>query len=433
MSCSKSRRQFLGYSAGTAALVLGKGCAPRASSGVSLHSATLATNGAHGSSSPIVDLVVQPTPSLYFIGVEPGSREMKFGPVKDYGDTVPNDRFYIHSRARPPSLDTNNWRLEIAGDAVGRPRSLTFAELLSLPQVTMRRTLDCGANFRAFFSPLPAKASGWLPIGFTQWHFGAVGAAEWTGVRLKDVLDAAGLGRAVEVKVIGLDAIPGWGNAKPEAYAQVIPIEKALEADTLLVHQMNGEPLPVDHGYPVRAMLSGWGGNTAVKWVGRIEVSTQKIERPAYQARQVIYGPDIPMAMAATVGRVRSALELDAGETLVPGDIVLRGRAWSGSGAIDRVDIAIEKLVAPDTWRPAWSQAWREAQLIGKPEPLFWTRFEMLWSGVEPGRYRVMTRARDVARNVQPRPEDVIWNQAGLGYNGHAPLEVAVLPAEMMP
>jgi hypothetical protein len=126
-------------------------------------------------------------------------------------------------------------------------------------------------------------------------------------------------------------------------------------------------------------------------------------------------------------------MELDADMTVDPGDITLRGRAWSGAGAIDRVDVTIEKLVAPDTWRPVWNPAWREAQLLGKPEPLMWVRFEVPWPKVEPGRYRVMSRARDSAGNVQPRPEDVLWNQQGLGYNGHAPLEIAVLPPGAMP
>ena len=104
---------------------------------------------------------------------------MKFGPVKDYGDTVPNERFYVHSRAQPPRIDAENgWRLDIAGDAIGRPRGITYAELLAMPQVTLRRTLDCGANCRSFFPALPNKGTGWLPMGFTQWHFGAVGAAE---------------------------------------------------------------------------------------------------------------------------------------------------------------------------------------------------------------------------------------------------------------
>lgn len=441
MSSSKSRREFLRYSAGTAALVLQGGCArPRASSVVSLSSAALPgpsaanPNGTTTTPPSVADFVVKPTPSLYFVEREAGSREMKLGPVKDYGDFVPNERFYVHNRVRPPTIDGGTWRLEVVGDAVGTPLSLTLAELLAMPQTTMRRTLDCGANCRAFFPHLPASGTGWLPMGFTQWHFGAVGGAEWTGVRLKDVLDRAGVGnRAVDLLFVGLDDVPTGVGDKVEHYAQTVPIDKAIAADTLLVHRMNGETLPIDHGYPVRVLFSGWGGNTAVKWLGRIEVSTKPIAPRTFQTRQMIFGPDIPKAFRATVGHVRSAFELDEDLTLMPGDITLRGRAWSGAGAIERVDISVEKLVAPNTWRPIWPSVWREAQLIGKPEPMFWSRFELLWSGVEPGRYRMMSRARDAEHNVQPRPEDVVWNQQGLGYNGHAPLEIAVLPAEMMP
>jgi DMSO/TMAO reductase YedYZ molybdopterin-dependent catalytic subunit len=430
---SQSRRQFLRYSTGTAALVLTEGCAsrpPTTPAPVTLRGATLTTT-THGGAD--TERVIKPTPSRYFTMRKEGSQEMNWGPVKDYGDTVPNERFYVHNRARPPSVDLRTWRLEIAGDGVGRPMSLTFEQLLALPQVTMRRTLDCGANCRAFFPSLPSKATGWLPMGFTQWHFGAVGAAEWTGVRLKDILDMAGLlGNSVDVMFTGLDSIP-TGEGKNEPYAQVIAIDKVLAADTLLVHRMNGAPLPVDHGYPVRAIFSGWGGNTAVKWVGRIDVAKQKLAQPTFQARQLIYGPDIPRPFTPTTGPIRSALELNADMTLTPGNLTLRGRAWSGAGAIERVDVSIERLVAPNMWRPLWTPAWREAQLIGKPEPLFWTRFEIPWMGVEPGRYRLMTRARDGAGNVQPRPEDVPWNQIGLGNNGHAPLELAVLPMAIMP
>jgi DMSO/TMAO reductase YedYZ molybdopterin-dependent catalytic subunit len=142
---------------------------------------------------------------------------MNWGPVKTYGDTVPNDRFYVHNRTRPPKVDVGAWRLEVTGNAVAHPRSFTYDELLALPQVTLRRVLDCGANCRAFFPKLPRGGNGprWLPIGFTQWHFGAVGAADWTGVRLSDVLAATGIDRAIGVKFTGLDSIPVERNEIP--------------------------------------------------------------------------------------------------------------------------------------------------------------------------------------------------------------------------
>src|ERR1700754_4196661 len=172
---SRSRRRFLASSAAGAAgsLVLGTGAA--AEGPVRPVPEPPAENGS----------VVQRTPSRYFANRGDGSEEMKWGPVRDYADTVPNDRFYIHNRARPPDIDRRTWRLEVTGDAITRPRSFGYEELLALPQVPRRRTLDCGANCRVFFPSRPpgGDAGRWLPIGFTQWHFGAVSAAEWTGVR----------------------------------------------------------------------------------------------------------------------------------------------------------------------------------------------------------------------------------------------------------
>jgi hypothetical protein len=93
----------------------------------------------------------------------------------------------------------------------------------------------------------------------------------------------------------------------------------------------------------------------------------------------------------------------------------------------------VEKLVSPGKWVSAWDGTWRTAKLLETPEPYMWTRFEVPWTGVRPGHYRVMSRARDEEGNTQPRPEDVPWNQHGLGYNGHAPLAVTVLPARDEP
>ncbi|WP_433424885.1 molybdopterin-dependent oxidoreductase [Microtetraspora malaysiensis] len=260
-----SRRRFLAYSAaGAVAPFLIEqasaipGTTPEAAAGVT-------------------NFVVQPTPSWYFVHRENGSEEMKWGPVgqavlaggaEGYGELTPNDRMYIHNRARPPRIDRRTWRLKLTGDALARPRSFTYDELLAMPHVTLKRTIDCGANCSAFFPKLPpGGADGrWLPVGYTQWHFGAVGAAEWTGVRAKDVLAAAGAESPVDVKFTGLDVIvnrsfPG-GTIR---YSQVAPADKVLKDDTLLVYGMNGWDLPVDHGYPLRLLLSGWAAVTYVK------------------------------------------------------------------------------------------------------------------------------------------------------------------------
>ena len=373
------------------------------------------------------NFVVKPTPSRYFTHLENGAEEMKWGPVASYGDTVPTKRFYVHNRGGAPRIDVNTWRLDVTGSGVASPRSFSYDDLLALPAVTVRRVLDCGSNCRAFFPKIaPYKGETWLPVGSVQWHFGGVGAAEWTGARVKDVLDAAGLGRATSAALTALDCIVSGGAE--HRYSQVVPVEKLLADDSLLVYRMNGEVLPVDHGFPVRALLSGWSGNTAVKWLGSIEVSVEPLPLSYFQKRQTIAGPDHPVPYVLTTGPVRSALELDADMTLHSGDHVLHGRAWSGAGAIERVEVSLEKLVARDTWRPVWAPQWQDAELLHRAEPMMWVRFEVTWEGAEPGYYRLMTRATDETGNVQPRPEDVIWNQRGIGYNGHAPLGLTVLP-----
>jgi DMSO/TMAO reductase YedYZ molybdopterin-dependent catalytic subunit len=425
-----SRRRFFVYSVAATAPFF----AERApvTSGRAAPAAAEATN-----------FVVQATPSWYFIQRENGSQEMKWGPVGravldgqpgGYGEFVPNDRMYIHNRARPPAIDRRTWRLKLTGDALTRPRSFTYDELLAMPSVTVKRVIDCGANCAAFFPKLPPGGADdrWLPVGYTQWHFGAVGAAEWTGVRVKDVLAAAGVESPLDVKFTGLDVIsnPSFPGGKVH-YSQVAPAEKVLKDDTLLVYRMNGKDLPVDHGYPLRLLLSGWVAVTYVKWLGEIQASKQHIPVTGLQTRHALVGPAYPKPASLTVGPVRSAIEHDPEITLAPGDITLRGRAWSGSGAIESVDVSVEKLASPGRW--VTEMPWRRVTLLNTPEPLMWVRFEVPWNGVKPGQYRVMSRAKDKAGNVQPRPEDVVWNQHGLGYNGHYPLDLIVVPASDMP
>jgi len=391
----------------------------------------------------VAQWVLEDTPSRYFIWRGPGSREMSFATVCEMGDLVPNDRFYVHNRALPPSVNVATWSLAISGDGVTEPQSFTYAQLTDparFEPVTLRRVLDCGANGRSFFPPLPTPDTGaWLPVGFTEWQYGAMGAAEWTGVRLRDVLDACGVNGAVQIMCTGLDqiAVQADGGGAPflSNYQHLIPIDKALADDTLLVYRMNGETLPVDHGYPLRAFFSGWGGNTAVKWLGSIEVSKTALPVPITQANQILTGPDYQPPVVPTVQNPKSAFELAWGATLMttatPSQITLSGRAWSADATVTGVDVCIEQML-PDGWTPVWSPQWQPATLSSTPEPGMWVRFTIPWTA-QPGRYRLSSRASDDQGNVQPAPEDVRWNQIGLHYNGYVRHPVEVLPMSTMP
>jgi DMSO/TMAO reductase YedYZ molybdopterin-dependent catalytic subunit len=305
--------------------------------------------------------------------------------------------------------------------------------------VTVRRVLDCGANGRSFFPKFPTpNDGGWWPVGFTEWQYGTMGAAEWTGVRLSDVLKKCGVGDALEIMLTGLDLITVQDDDDPPysaPYQHIIPIEKALEDDSLLVYRMNGSTLPIDHGYPLRAFFSGWGGNTAVKWLGAIEVSRSKIEAPITQVNQVLVGPSYDAPVIPTVQNPKSAFELPWGATVMimspDAQVVLSGRAWSADATITGVEVSIEELT-PDGWSPVWSPQWRSATLLGVPEPKMWVRFAIPWTA-RIGQFRLSARATDDAGNTQPAPEDVPWNQHGLHYNGYVRHPVTVLPMSNMP
>jgi DMSO/TMAO reductase YedYZ molybdopterin-dependent catalytic subunit len=391
----------------------------------------------------VAQWVLEDTPSRHFIWRGPGSREMNFATVSELGDIVPNDRFYVHNRALPPSVNAGAWSLAISGDGVTKPRSFSYAELTDPEQfepVTIRRVLDCGANGRSFFPKLPPPGSGdWLPVGFTEWQYGTMGAADWTGVRLRDVLERCGLSGAVEIMLTGLDQImvqADTGGAPFMAhYQHLIPIPKALEDDTLLVYRMNGETLPVDHGYPLRAFFSGWGGNTAVKWLGAIEASRTKLKTPITQVNQILTGPAYQPKVVPTKQNPKSAFELAWGATLMAttsNAFVLSGRAWSADATITCVDVRIERHTRGG-WEPVWSSPeWRSASFTGTPQPKTWVRFTIPWEA-EPGEYRLSCRATDDQGSTQPAPEDVPWNQLGLHYNGYVRHPVQVLPMSTMP
>jgi hypothetical protein len=274
-----------------------------------------------------------------------------------------------------------------------------------MPSVSVVRYVECAGNGRSFFeAAYGKKAQG------TQWKLGAVGVAEWTGVRLRDILDRAGLKRtARDVMPEGLDDLK---------VRRPMSVGKALEEDTLLVYAMNGQPLPPDHGFPVRVLTPGWIGIANIKWVGRVEVSEQPLFSSWNTDTYCLIGPDYqanPPAKGPILSsqNVKSALELAWGGEVAAGRRLIRGRSWSPFGKIARVEYSLDRGAAG---HPA---TLREPN-IGAA----WVRWDFEWDA-RPGRHTIRARATDEKGNSQP--VSVTFNEQGYLYNAVVDHPVTVI------
>lgn len=322
------------------------------------------------------------------------------------GFLVPNELFFVRSGGPTPRLATVSYRLRVEGDAITRPLELSYDELLGLPSRTVVAYLDCAGNWRGFFRPLMGQSAPG-----TQWGTGAVGCAEWTGIPLARVLELAGLRpEAVDVNLIGLD---NTGFSRP------MPVAKALDENTLLAYRMNGETLPPDHGFPLRAVVPGWIGSNSIKWLGRIVVSSRKVWVTNNTTAYVMIGPAWPKHAyqpadggPITTQTIKSALALPWPARLAPGRQVIRGVAHSPHGNIARV-----------LWNAGTATEWQSALIVSPALPLAWAWFEFVWEAT-PGEHALQVRSSDAAGNTQPL--EVPFNEKGYLLNAVLPHPVRV-------
>jgi DMSO/TMAO reductase YedYZ molybdopterin-dependent catalytic subunit len=310
---------------------------------------------------------------------------------------TPNAVFFDRNQgAIPPRRITlRRWRLTIEGE-VEKAITLTFDNLARMPRAITACTLECSGNGRSLMSE---KTAG------NPWTIGGVGNAVWGGVWLRDVLTAAGLKpSARHVAFEGFDTALGSSGVK---FVRSIPLDKAL-ASTLLAYEMNGEPLPLKHGYPLRALALGWTGANCVKWLNRIVVR----ERPGegfymdsvYRLFQKGQDPRTgevvrDLKLKSIITRPRPA------EALAAGPIVILGAAFAGEADVERVDVSTD---GGATWRPA--------EFIGPHEPYAWRQWQFLWEARERGLFTIMARAVDSAGREQPLQAEI--NALGYGNNG---------------
>jgi DMSO/TMAO reductase YedYZ molybdopterin-dependent catalytic subunit len=334
--------------------------------------------------------VVKPTPSELMegtgSGLDHGTR-----PDRMPGHLTPNDRFYIRSHAPTPRLDAATWSLRVEGGGVHEPVTYTYDDLWNgFPHVSVVRTIECAGNRRVLFGEeVGSRFSG------TQWGRGAIGTAEWTGVRLRDLLEPAAIRpQAREVMPEGLDEIRA---------RRPLPLDKAWADDTVVALAMNGEVLPPDHGFPARLVVSGWLGAASIKWLGRIGVSEEPRYVPWNTVDYVLIGPNFPAAgpargSAITQIPVSSLVELPWPARLQAHPQVIRGRAFAGENRVVRVEYRIDE------------GPWQEASIESPATPGVWVRWQFRWDP-ESGEHTLRVRATDDQGNTQP--DSSSWNELG--------------------
>ena len=308
-----------------------------------------------------------------------------------------------------PLVDPAAWRLQVGG-AVERPLTLTLDELRERPAVELTATMECAGNGRALLEPRPLSQ---------PWLTEAVGTATWGGAALTALLaEATPASAALDVVFAGLDR--GVEGGVEQRYARSLPLAEALGSGAVLAYEMNGAPLPPQHGFPLRLVVPGWYGMTNVKWLAELTVTTERFagyqQTTAYRVR----ASEHEEGRAVTRMRPRSLLappglpDFYTRERVVAvGHVTLAGRAWSGRAPIALVEVSDDG-----------GASWAEATLTRDLEDLSaWVRFEFDWEPARPGTFMLCCRATDETGESQPLEAE--WNVGG--YENNAVQRVPVL------
>jgi len=302
---------------------------------------------------------------------------------------------YLLTHFDIPLVDASSWRLRVDG-CVDRPLELSLAELQAMPSTTRVLTMECAGNGRAMIAPRPASQ---------PWLVEAVGTGEWTGVELSHVLATAGLREnALEVTFTGADR--GVDGGETQLYQRSLTVDMATSSGALLAYQLNGGPLPPQHGFPLRVVVPRWYGMTNVKWLTAISAVEEPFngyqQRQSYRLRQEadevgeplshIYPRSlmVPPGMPEFMARSR---------IVTAGACELFGRAWSGMAPITHVEVSSDG-----------GTTWALAELEPATDPAAWIGWHYQWNAT-PGDHELCCRATDAESNTQAAQP--AWNRGG--------------------
>ncbi|MGI9103347.1 MAG: sulfite oxidase [Terriglobales bacterium] len=315
---------------------------------------------------------------------------------------TPVNLFFVRNHmSEPTEFDEAAYRLKVSGE-VEHALELSLADLKKMAPATVTNTLECAGNGRAFYEP---------HVPGVQWQRGAVGNARWSGPRMKEVLEKAGVKSSGKfVAFLGLDEPP----AKVPKFVRGVPLDKAMDADTLLAMQMNGAPLTKHHGYPVRALSPGWIGAASCKWLAEIRVLDKEFEgnfmKPGYRMpnNPVTRGGDImgdttPITSLNVKSIITRPAEGTRGKAGRP--VQLAGVAWAGVADVTKVEVSSDD-----------GQSWQPAQLGRDQAKYAWRQWTYTWKPAKAGEYTLKVRASDNSGRVQP--DEPGWNPSGYLWNG---------------
>jgi DMSO/TMAO reductase YedYZ molybdopterin-dependent catalytic subunit len=330
-------------------------------------------------------------------------------PVEYFRTPVtPNNAFFVryHLAGIPQPIKAADWSLSVGGDSAGRELKFTLAELKKeFKAAEVMAVCQCSGNRRGLFEP---------HVVGVEWGVGAMGCARWRGVRLKDVLAKAGVKPdAVEVVFDGADGPP---IDKTPDFVKSLPMDKALDENTLIGFEMNGQPLPHWNGFPARLIVPGWTGTYWVKHLASIRVSSTpdknfwmsaayriprgKFPTPTFKSQ--LYAPNEPittMVVNSLITSIRSGQQIARGRPLV-----VRGVAWDGGNGIAKVEVSAD---TGGTWVPA---------RLGKDHgPFSFRDFGLSIPTRESGARVVMARA--TSKSGETQVNELIHNPAGYHHN----------------
>jgi DMSO/TMAO reductase YedYZ molybdopterin-dependent catalytic subunit len=320
------------------------------------------------------------------------------------------EHFYVRSHFAVPTIDPKTWKLRVEGH-VENPVEFTLDDLKELTGVKKSLTMECAGNGRVFLTPA---------VRGLQWGFGGVGTAEWNGVTLASVLEKAKpQKRAVDVVLVGADkgAVADPATPGPIHFDRGIPLEKAVKPECLLAWGMNGEDLTPAHGFPLRAVIGGWYGMAAVKWLTKIVITDKPYQGfwQTFDYSHFTRTGDLPSLTPVTKMQPKAVItSLTEGDQMAAAkEVHVSGLAWSGEAAAKVVE-----------WSDDGGATWRKVDLDAKADPFVWQPWAVTWTPKVKGPVKLLARCTDAAGNTQPDKRDV--DRRTYMINHLVPVEVTV-------